>query len=579
MGGAIPGWDWRHHGITSHEARARIEHVLAVVRVCALPVLLATILGDAALSAANRTLAGDVTVAYAVLCGVVLILTVVASEWVVRARGLVHSADIALASVLMYLLVPSPTPFVLAVFLLLAAAARWGPPASMVTGGVTLAAFVAAAVTDSGSAFTMSSALSYGASLLTLMLVVTALAGQAGAFLAQREVLARALASIGTASSFAEALQLCLGEPLAYLRAAGAVLAVEDLKAHKAYLWRIDGQNGARPTVEDLASSVKPHYLGGWGTDVRVWFVRRRADRAVVGHGLSTDGRPCTLSPAEGIAAESLFARHEMASFLAVEAVLGEWRARLLVLDPAEPLPSGALAFLRLFVDRAGPLVRQDYNVRLLRSRVGTTERARIAQELHDGPIQALVGFDLEIEALRRQAEQSPIHSTHLARLRHALGLCIADTRDLMLRLQPTPMTGDDVLREIAELAVRLRREGGLDVRLVSRVAQLDCSPRTCRHLTRIVQEALTNVRKHSGARTVTITVGQTDNSGQISIQDDGRGFGFAGRLTLDELNRTDLGPRLIKERVRAMHGSLTIASEPGSGARIEVGWPRYDHA
>jgi glucose-6-phosphate-specific signal transduction histidine kinase len=50
---------------------------------------------------------------------------------------------------------------------------------------------------------------------------------------------------------------------------------------------------------------------------------------------------------------------------------------------------------------------------------------------------------------------------------------------------------------------------------------------------------------------------------------------GRHGRLTLDQLDRTDLGPKQIRERVRAMHGGLTIKSEPGTGANIVVDWPR----
>ena len=97
-------------------------------------------------------------------------------------------------------------------------------------------------------------------------------------------------------------------------------------------------------------------------------------------------------------------------------------------------------------------------------------------------------------------------------------------------------------------------------------------------HLARIVQEALSNIRKHSGARSVTVTLKQDDHAGCLVIEDDGRGFRFKGCLTLEQLEATDLGPAVIKERVRAMGGHLTIESHPGEGARLELQWPRATH-
>ena len=574
MGMAMTGWDSRYHGIASPDARARVEPLLALARVCPLPVLLVALISDVTVTAIDRTLAGDLIAAYTVVCAVVLGLALKAPDRLIRAAPFVQAVDTALTVALMYLMAPAAAPLVLVVFVLVAAAARWGARASLATGGIALAAFVAAALVDGGAAFTAWRVVAYGSSLVALALIVTALAGQVREYFVQRDVLARGLANIGTASSFAEALRRCLAESLAYLGAPRAVLAVEDLATRRGYLWRIDGYRDVRPTVEEMAGNLKPHYFGDWSPGLKAWFARRGNGR-LIGEGLSGTGHPCTLSPAEGALAGWLFSRHQTASVMATETVLREWRVRLLAFDTAAPLPSDALRFLRLFVEQAAPLLRQDYDVRSLRSRVGSTERARVARELHDGPIQSLIGLDLEIEAIRRHAEHSPIQMAHLAGLRDGLRQCISDARDLMMRLRPAPMSGDDVLRLIAELAVRLRRENGLDVRLVSSVAHLDCSSRTCRHLTRIVQEALMNVRKHSGAHSVTITLSQNENSWRLSIEDDGRGFGFAGRLTLDQLDRTDLGPKQIRERVHAMHGELTIRSQPGAGANIEVDWPR----
>ena len=82
-------------------------------------------------------------------------------------------------------------------------------------------------------------------------------------------------------------------------------------------------------------------------------------------------------------------------------------------------------------------------------------------------------------------------------------------------------------------------------------------------------------MRKHSGARSVSLTLTQSDHAGRLVIEDDGRGFRFRGRLTLEQLEASDLGPGVIKERVRAIGGRLSIESRPGSGTRMELEWPR----
>jgi signal transduction histidine kinase len=60
----------------------------------------------------------------------------------------------------------------------------------------------------------------------------------------------------------------------------------------------------------------------------------------------------------------------------------------------------------------------------------------------------------------------------------------------------------------------------------------------------------------------------------KLSIEDDGRGFTFAGRRSHEELDALRQGPRTIAERVRLINGVMTVESRPGFGARIEVDVP-----
>jgi two-component system nitrate/nitrite sensor histidine kinase NarX len=99
--------------------------------------------------------------------------------------------------------------------------------------------------------------------------------------------------------------------------------------------------------------------------------------------------------------------------------------------------------------------------------------------------------------------------------------------------------------------------------------------PRAARELARTLQEALTNVRRHSGARRVDVEFRGEPAAWRLDIENDGRPFNFTGRLTLDELEARRMGPRVIKERVREMGGDMVIESSSPGGVRLEISLPR----
>jgi len=99
--------------------------------------------------------------------------------------------------------------------------------------------------------------------------------------------------------------------------------------------------------------------------------------------------------------------------------------------------------------------------------------------------------------------------------------------------------------------------------------------PRVCRELARIVQEALVNVRKHSGARESLVRLSEDNSHWQMTVEDNGKGFPFTGRRSHRELEEAGKGPTVILERLRLIEGELTIESNPGRGARLEIRAPK----
>jgi two-component system nitrate/nitrite sensor histidine kinase NarX len=125
----------------------------------------------------------------------------------------------------------------------------------------------------------------------------------------------------------------------------------------------------------------------------------------------------------------------------------------------------------------------------------------------------------------------------------------------------------------------RFQRETGITARFSSDLEAPDMPQPVCRELTRIVQEGLVNVRKHSHAHAVLVRLSAADGRWTLVIEDDGSGFPFSGRLSQTELDALGRGPLVIKERVRVIAGELAIESTPGRGSRLEISVPQKPEA
>jgi signal transduction histidine kinase len=251
-----------------------------------------------------------------------------------------------------------------------------------------------------------------------------------------------------------------------------------------------------------------------------------------------------------------------------------EWEDRVYLFDP-EKAGARELRLLQAFVRHAGPTLYNVYLLGRLRARVRTVERARVARDLHDGVIQSLIGVEMEVEALRRETGPAPARlAARLAEVQQVLRGEVAGLRELMLRMKPLYLDPHRLPEYLVDLVDRFRRETGIAAHFSCELDEVALRPRVCTELARIVQEALANVRKHSGARNVLVRFDGAPAQWKLSVDDDGCGFRFAGRLSLAELDAGRLGPMVIKERVRSIGGQLTIESGP-TGSRLEITLPR----
>jgi len=198
-------------------------------------------------------------------------------------------------------------------------------------------------------------------------------------------------------------------------------------------------------------------------------------------------------------------------------------------------------------------------------TKIGAMERARIARELHDGVIQSLIGLEMHMDAAKLQ-KGGQAESELLSGIQSALRKEIQSLRELTNQLRSVDVGPGELVPFLVNLTDRFSRDTGIAARVISDTEDLVLPPSVCREIAGIVREALANVRKHSGARNVLVGFNCTAGLWNLVIDDDGRGFEFSGKLSLQELDDLHKGPVIIKERVRLLKGKLTIKSKPGAG-------------
>jgi len=245
---------------------------------------------------------------------------------------------------------------------------------------------------------------------------------------------------------------------------------------------------------------------------------------------------------------------------------------RLFLLDPTKPASRALrLEFLYSLARQVAPLLLDLYYLRGLRARVESGERARLARELHDGIVQSLAGVEMRVEAIRRRAEtMAPAVAEELVAVRDALHDEGLNAREMMQRLRQSECDARQLPHRLRELVERFSRESGVDTQLDWAVEALDLTPRHCLEVLTIVREALVNVRRHSRASHALVRIEEDASGWSLIVEDTGRGMPFTGTRSHHDLEAGAIGPRVIRERVAAMGGRLTIESS-GGGARLEM--------
>ncbi|WP_336210899.1 sensor histidine kinase [Nonomuraea sp. LPB2021202275-12-8] len=251
----------------------------------------------------------------------------------------------------------------------------------------------------------------------------------------------------------------------------------------------------------------------------------------------------------------------------------GEQVGRLLVGAPGpRRFPAAhnerVLATLTPYVADVAHAVRMAADLQRSRERILTTreeERRRLRRDLHDGLGQSLSSMAMIINIARSRLKDSPDSADELLQqLRSGMDAVAGDIRQLVYGLRPPALDDLGLARAVRDLAGQSSPEIAIEVDVEGDLSELPAAVEVAVY--RIVQEALTNVRRHAQASNAAVVLQRERSVLRMTISDDGRG--------LPEGHRSGVGLGSMRERAAELGGICVVSGAPGLGTRVEVMLP-----
>ena len=512
-------------------------------------------------------------------------------------RFLVHAGDIAWPALISIFAEGPRTPFFLFFFFVLAAAAyRWGLWETVATAGAEVALLwienlvvvhgwlgpggsqrlrALTGLSVNARDFDPQRLFMLSIYLLVMGLLLGYLAEQQKHLRAEKTVVTGTLARVRVEAGLTGTIEQIFSEFMAMYGASRVVVASQEIHSERLFAGELSKLNGnTRPEFRWLESTPRDArtYLDDFTGEVCYASMVRDQWRTLA---LDATGHAV---PVTNLAALSQLRQIQpFNSVITVAFLFGsEWRGRVFLFDPSwRGEKQEELRFLLDLVHQVGPAVYNVYLLHRLRRRASAAERARFARELHDGAVQSLIAVEMQVDVLRRQAEANRPISGELERIQSLLREEVLKLRELMQQMKAIDVDSQKLIGVLRDTVERFQRETGINARFVTDLDELDMPQRVCREILRIVQEGLVNVRKHSGARHALVRLASNGAKWSLTVEDDGKGFPFAGRYNQQQMEEVGKGPMIIKERVGLIAGELTVESTPGHGTRVEVTVPR----
>ena len=198
-------------------------------------------------------------------------------------------------------------------------------------------------------------------------------------------------------------------------------------------------------------------------------------------------------------------------------------------------------------------------------------ERNRVASDIHDDSVQLMTAVAIDLERLSRKMPDDSL-TVALERLENRVREAVQRLRKMVFELRPPALDEEGVASALRLYLEEFSLDTGIDYELRNHLENEPVSP-TRVVMFRIAQEALTNVRKHSNASRVVVTLGRRDDGVSMKITDDGDGFD----VTSTEIATPGhIGLAEMRERAEMGGGTFNITSGSGMGTTLDVWLPEF---
>jgi len=249
-----------------------------------------------------------------------------------------------------------------------------------------------------------------------------------------------------------------------------------------------------------------------------------------------------------------------------------------LILSPLKYRRDLVLGQLLLFHDVTKQKHAQAQLIEQQRALATLAEGERLARELHDslGQVLGYASFQLDSASQLMRTGQTALAMEQLERLAGIIREAHADVREHILNLRSTPSSQLPFIATVEHYLDGFTNNYGIQTQLiVNEAADAPAFPPDIQvQVFRILQEALSNSRKHGQAHSVQVTFNSTPQGVRLTVQDDGTGFDPAQVTTV---NAPHFGLQFMRERAEQLGGRLHVQSSPGAGTCILVEVPHME--
>ncbi|MCX8131876.1 MAG: sensor histidine kinase [Clostridia bacterium] len=216
---------------------------------------------------------------------------------------------------------------------------------------------------------------------------------------------------------------------------------------------------------------------------------------------------------------------------------------------------------------------RQLMGLRIIKAQ--EEERQRVARDIHDGPAQSMSNVVLKAEICERLIDVDIIKAkVELNNLKKIVRESLQDVRKIIYNLRPMSLDDLGLVPTLQRYIMTFQEDTGISVAFKTRGLFDDIRPVIALTVFRIVQEAMSNIKKHAAAQNAVINLEFFEKDLKLYIYDDGRGFNTDDLKVKSEDINGGFGLFSMKERIDLLSGEFKINSEPGKGTRINITIP-----